>query len=65
MNDFLRICGRLETVPTFQWYVEDQQPENVTISLKHVGLNDGYWEGLSFTLSGESKHFLKIQIWLK
>ncbi|XP_057375625.1 uncharacterized protein LOC130696558 [Daphnia carinata] len=48
-----KICGRIETVPAFQWYVEDQQPENVTISLRHVGLNDGYWEGLSFTLSGE------------
>ncbi len=51
---FIRICGRIETIPTFQWYVEDQQPENVTIILKHFGLNDGYWEGLSFTLSGES-----------
>ncbi len=48
-----RICGRIETVPPFQWYVEDQHPEDVSIVLKHAGLNDGYWEGLSFTLSGE------------
>jgi hypothetical protein len=33
--------------------VEDQHPEDVSIVLKHAGLNDGYWEGLSFTLSGE------------
>ena len=50
---FNRICGRIETVPPFQWYVEDQHPEDVSIVLKHAGLNDGYWEGLSFTLSGE------------
>ncbi|XP_059351420.1 uncharacterized protein LOC130696552 isoform X2 [Daphnia carinata] len=48
-----KICGRINTVPAFQWYVEDQQPENVTITLKHNGLNDGYSEGLGFTLSGE------------
>nr|CAH0107129.1 unnamed protein product [Daphnia galeata] len=48
-----KICGRIETVPPFQWYVEDQHPEDVSIVLKHAGLNDGYWEGLSFTLSGE------------
>jgi hypothetical protein len=47
-----RICGRINSVPPFQWYVEDQEPE-VTINLKHVGLDDGYSEGLSFTLSGE------------
>ena len=50
---FNRICGRIETVPPFKWYVEDQHPEDVSIVLKHAGLNDGYWEGLSFTLSGE------------
>lgn len=48
-----KICGRINTVPAFQWYVEDQQPENVTITLKHNGLDDGYSEGLGFTLSGE------------
>ncbi|XP_032786141.2 uncharacterized protein LOC116923733 [Daphnia magna] len=48
-----KICGRIETLPPFQWYVEDQQPDDVSIVLKHAGLNDGYWEGLSFTLSGE------------
>ncbi|EFX80477.1 hypothetical protein DAPPUDRAFT_243752 [Daphnia pulex] len=47
-----RICGRINFVPAFQWYVEDQQPE-VTINLRHVGLDDGYSEGLAFTLSGE------------
>jgi hypothetical protein len=48
-----RICGRINFVPAFQWYVEDQQPE-VTINLRHVGLDDGYSEGLAFTLSGGS-----------
>ena len=48
---FIRICGRINSVPPFHWYVENQEPE-VTINLKHVGLNDGYSEGLSFTLSG-------------
>jgi hypothetical protein len=47
-----RICGRINNVPAFQWYIEDQQPENVTITLKHNGLNDGFSEGLGFTLSG-------------
>ena len=47
-----RICGRVNNVPAFQWYIEDQQPENVTITLKHNGLNDGFSEGLGFTLSG-------------
>ncbi len=50
--NFYRICGRINSVPPFQWYVENQEPE-VTINLKHVGLNDGYSEGLSFTLSGK------------
>jgi hypothetical protein len=39
----------------FQWYVENQQPENVTITLRHAGLNDGFAEGLGFTLSGEKQ----------
>ncbi|XP_057374926.1 mucin-5AC-like [Daphnia carinata] len=52
MNDS-KICGRVHTVPAFQWYVDHSQPEDVSIILKHVGLNDGYSEGLSFTLSGE------------
>jgi hypothetical protein len=47
-----RICGRIGTVPPFQWHV-DEHPENVTITLKHIGLNDGMSEGLSFTLTGE------------
>lgn len=49
-----RICGRVNTVPAFRWYVEHEQPENVTITLRHIGLNDGYSEGLSFNLFGES-----------
>jgi len=59
VNAFLfRICGRINTVPDFQWYVENQQPENVTITLRHAGLNDGFAEGLGFTLSGEKRtHF--------
>lgn len=48
-----KICGRVDTVPPFQWYVDDQEPEDVTISLKHNGLNDGYSEGLGFSLKGE------------
>lgn len=48
-----RICGRVDTVPPFQWYVDDQEPEDVTISLKHNGLNDGYSEGLGFSLKGQ------------
>ncbi|XP_057375622.1 uncharacterized protein LOC130696555 isoform X2 [Daphnia carinata] len=48
-----KICGRVDTVPPFQWYVEGQEPEDVTISLKHNGLNDGYSEGLGFSLKGE------------
>lgn len=48
-----RICGRIDTVPPFQWYVDDQEPEDVTISLKHNGLKDGYSEGLGFSLLGE------------
>jgi hypothetical protein len=53
-----RICGRVHTVPAFQWYVDNQQPEDVTIILKHVGLNDGYSEGLAFTLSGQSANLI-------
>ncbi|KAI9554663.1 hypothetical protein GHT06_019936 [Daphnia sinensis] len=48
-----KICGRVDTVPPFQWYVDEQEPEDVTISLKHNGLNDGYSEGLGFSLKGE------------
>ncbi|KAI9554659.1 hypothetical protein GHT06_019932 [Daphnia sinensis] len=48
-----KICGRIGTVPSFQWYVDDKQPEDVTIIMKNIGLNDGNSEGLSFTLSGE------------
>ncbi|KZS21243.1 Uncharacterized protein APZ42_011860 [Daphnia magna] len=48
-----KICGRIGTVPPFQWYVDDKQPEDVTIIMKNIGLNDGNSEGLSFTLSGE------------
>ncbi|XP_032786140.2 uncharacterized protein LOC116923732 [Daphnia magna] len=50
--DDIKICGRVNFVPALQWYVEDQQLE-VTVHLKHVGLDDGYSEGLAFTLSGE------------
>lgn len=48
-----RICGRIGTVPPFQWHVDDQQSENVTIHLRHIGINDGDSEGLSFTLTGK------------
>ena len=53
----IRICGRVHTVPAFQFYVDNAHQEDISIILKHVGLNDGYSEGLSFTLSG-FKHFL-------
>ena len=49
-----RICGHIGTVPPFQWYTDDQQPEDVTIIMKNIGLNDGNSEGLSFTLSGNN-----------
>lgn len=48
-----KICGHIGTVSPFQWYTDDQQPEDVTIIMKNIGLNDGNSEGLSFTLSGE------------
>ncbi|XP_046636389.1 uncharacterized protein LOC124315074 [Daphnia pulicaria] len=48
-----KICGHIGTVPPFQWYVDENQPEEVTIIMKNIGLNDGRDEGLSFTLSSE------------
>jgi hypothetical protein len=50
---FRRICGHIGTVPPFQWYVDEHEPEEVTIIMKNIGLNDGRDEGLSFTLSGD------------
>lgn len=50
--NFDRICGRVGSVPTYQWYVDEQNPEDVTIIMKNIGLNDGHSEGISFTLSG-------------
>lgn len=49
-----RICGRIDSIQSYHWYVEDQQPNAVTITMKNIGINDGYSEGLSFTLQGES-----------
>ena len=53
-KNFDRICGRIGTVPPFQWYVDDQQQQDVTIIMKNIGLDDGDTEGISFTLSGIS-----------
>jgi hypothetical protein len=40
-------------VPPFQWFVDDlQHPEDVSIIMKNIGLNDGADEGIGFTLSG-------------
>lgn len=48
-----RICGQVGTVPPFQWFVDDlQHPEDVSIIMKNIGLNDGADEGIGFTLSG-------------
>ncbi|XP_059351419.1 mucin-2-like [Daphnia carinata] len=49
----VRICGRIGDVPPLQWYVDTQQPKNVTIIMENIGLDDGLPEGLSFTLQGE------------
>jgi hypothetical protein len=49
-----RICGRINYIQPYFWYVEEQKPEVVTITMKNIGLNDGFSEGFSFTLSGES-----------
>ncbi|KAI9554661.1 hypothetical protein GHT06_019934 [Daphnia sinensis] len=48
-----RICGRIGTVPPYQWYVDDQKSEDVTIFMETVGLKDGRSEGLSFSLQSE------------
>ncbi|KAK4004143.1 hypothetical protein OUZ56_005888 [Daphnia magna] len=48
-----RLCGRIDSIPPYHWYVDDQQPNDVTITMKNIGINDGYSEGLSFTLQGE------------
>ena len=48
-----RICGQVGSVPPFQWFVDDlQHPEDVSIIMKNIGLNDGSDEGIGFTLSG-------------
>jgi hypothetical protein len=49
-----RICGRINYIQPYYWYVEDSKPEVVTITMKNIGLNDGFAEGFSFTLSGET-----------
>lgn len=49
-----RICGRIDSIPAFHWYVEDQQPNDVSIMMKNIGINDGFSEGLAFTLQGEN-----------
>lgn len=48
-----RLCGRIGTVPPFQWYVDVEKPEDVTIAMENIGLNDGRSEGLSFSLQSE------------
>ncbi|KAI9554664.1 hypothetical protein GHT06_019937 [Daphnia sinensis] len=48
-----RLCGRIDSIPPYHWYIDDQQPSDVTITMKNIGINDGYSEGLSFTLQGE------------
>ncbi|XP_057375611.1 uncharacterized protein LOC130696547 [Daphnia carinata] len=48
-----RICGRIGTVPPYQWYVDDQKPEEVTVFMESVGLGDHRSEGLSFSLQSE------------
>ncbi|XP_046452601.1 uncharacterized protein LOC124200420 isoform X2 [Daphnia pulex] len=52
MNE-TKICGRIDSIPAFHWYVEDQQPNDVSIMMKNIGINDGFSEGLAFTLQGE------------
>lgn len=49
-----RICGRIGDVRPFQWYVDNHQPENVTIIMENTGIGDGKPEGLSFTLQGNT-----------
>ncbi|EFX80455.1 hypothetical protein DAPPUDRAFT_224770 [Daphnia pulex] len=48
-----KLCGRIGTVPPFQWYVDDQKLEDVSIVMENIGLNDGRSEGLSFSLQSE------------
>ncbi|XP_046653352.1 uncharacterized protein LOC124344005 [Daphnia pulicaria] len=50
-----RICGHVGDVPSFHWYVDAYQPENevTVVTMKNLGINDGFSEGLSFTLQGE------------
>jgi hypothetical protein len=52
-----RICGRIGDAPPFQWYVDaahQSSGNDVTaVTMKNMGINDGYNEGLSFTLQGE------------
>ncbi|XP_057375617.1 mucin-2-like [Daphnia carinata] len=57
-----KICGRVNYIQPYYWYVEDQKPDIVTITMKNIGLNDGFSEGFSFTLSGEC---LPIEIGIK
>nr|CAH0107160.1 unnamed protein product [Daphnia galeata] len=55
-----RICGRIGDAPPFQWYVDaahQSAGNDVTVvTMKNMGINDGYNEGLSFTLQGECVH---------
>jgi hypothetical protein len=54
-----RICGRIGTAPPLHWYIDDQQPEDVTIVMENIGLDDGRAEGFSFSLQGELDKYLK------
>ncbi|KAK4004152.1 hypothetical protein OUZ56_005897 [Daphnia magna] len=49
-----KICGRIGNIPPFHWYFDSQQAEkNVSIIMKNMAINDGYSEGVSFSLQGE------------
>jgi len=52
-----RICGHIGDVPAFWWYVDAYQPESgvTVVTMKNLGINDGFSEGLSFTLQGVTR----------
>lgn len=59
-----RICGRIGTAPPLHWYIDDQQPEDVTIVMENIGLDDGRAEGFSFSLQGDENKFLENFRWV-
>ena len=50
-----RVCGDIDSLQDYHWYVDQlQRQEDVSITMKSVGINDGRPEGMSFNISGMS-----------